>query len=154
MKLALLFAFGLSALALTSARAETVAPFQCVNPVAIDGDTIACGSQRPKLHIRLVGVDAPEMPGHCRPGRICVAGNPYQSKAYLQGALNLGPVWVYPITRDRFSRIVARVVTADGANVSCTMLEGNQAFPKIEWDTRRGARQDCPTEFLVSTAAD
>ncbi|MGC1270186.1 MAG: hypothetical protein WA842_06275 [Croceibacterium sp.] len=34
-----------------------------------DGDTIRCGDER----IRLLGIDAPEMGGRCREGRVCVA---------------------------------------------------------------------------------
>lgn len=47
--------------------------------IAIDGETLRCGKER----IRLLGIDAPETPGHCRRGRKCVEGDPYASKAAL-----------------------------------------------------------------------
>lgn len=34
--------------------------------VAIDGDTLRCGRER----IRLLGTDAPELPGHCQRGTL------------------------------------------------------------------------------------
>jgi endonuclease YncB( thermonuclease family) len=37
-----------------------------------DGDTIRCNGER----IRLLGIDTPELPGHCRKGRDCVSGDP------------------------------------------------------------------------------
>lgn len=43
-----------------------------------DGDTIRCGAER----IRLLGIDAPELPGHCRSGRACAPGDPYGSIAW------------------------------------------------------------------------
>ena len=45
-------------------------PTEADNPrmsYVIDGDTIHCGYTR----VRLAGIDAPEMPGHCQPGRAC-----------------------------------------------------------------------------------
>lgn len=41
--------------------------FLCHWPKVIDGDTIHCRYTR----VRLAGIDAPEMPGHCQPGRAC-----------------------------------------------------------------------------------
>ena len=45
-----------------AARAE---PIACQTTRVIDGDTFDCDGTR----IRMVGIDAPELPGHCRPGR-------------------------------------------------------------------------------------
>ena len=41
----------------------------CEAPIAVDGDTIKCGTERVKLRIRLLGIDAPELPGvvQCQP---------------------------------------------------------------------------------------
>src|ERR1700712_1173347 len=46
----------------------------------VDGDTLRCGNER----VRLLGIDAPELPGHCRIGRACAPGDPYASTASLQ----------------------------------------------------------------------
>lgn len=50
--------------------------------IAIDGDTLRCGAER----IRLLGIDAPEMPGHCHERRNCVPGDPIASKNALRNA--------------------------------------------------------------------
>ena len=54
--------------------------------IAIDGDTLRCGRER----IRLLGIAAPEMPGHCRRGRRCVEGDPVASRAALAAAIARG----------------------------------------------------------------
>ena len=54
--------------------------FVCAAPVAVDGDTLRCRDQG---RVRLIGIDAPELPGHCRAGRVCVAGDAAASKAHL-----------------------------------------------------------------------
>lgn len=51
---------------------ETGLGVGCVSPTVVDGDTLRCGSTR----IRLSSIDAPELPGHCRPGRECTPGDP------------------------------------------------------------------------------
>lgn len=48
-----------------------------------DGDTIRCNGER----VRLLGIDAPELPGHCRSGRDCAPGDRYASTAGLGDAL-------------------------------------------------------------------
>lgn len=53
---------------------------------AIDGDTFKIEHRR----YRLARIDAPEMPGHCRPGRHCVSGDPYAAKAALQRMIDQG----------------------------------------------------------------
>jgi endonuclease YncB( thermonuclease family) len=54
--------------------------FICVAPYVIDGDTIQC-SRGPR--VRIARIDAPEMPGHCRRGRNCAPGDPFEAKAAL-----------------------------------------------------------------------
>src|SRR3546814_10631339 len=81
---------------------------------ASDGDTIRCGSER----IRLLGIDAPEMPGHCRKGRQCAPGNPRAAKAGLARAISQAPIRIDWITVDRYGRTIA-VVYAGKVNVSC-----------------------------------
>lgn len=48
-----------------------------------DGDTIRCGDER----IRLLAIDAPELPSHCRTGRECAPGDPYASGTSLGAAM-------------------------------------------------------------------
>lgn len=52
----------------------------CSSVRVIDGDTFDCGG----IRIRMQGIDAPEMPGHCRPGRNCTVGDPWASTANLR----------------------------------------------------------------------
>jgi endonuclease YncB( thermonuclease family) len=53
---------------------------------ALDGDTFRVADRR----YRIAGIDAPELPGHCRVGRHCVAGDPYAAKSALQFYLEQG----------------------------------------------------------------
>lgn len=79
--------------------------------VAVDGDTLRCGKER----IRLLGIDAPEMPGHCRRGRRCVSGDPHASKLALRSMLN-GRATIKRRGRDRYGRTLARI-TVNGIDL-------------------------------------
>lgn len=98
-----------------------------VAPVAIDGDTIAAAGKR----VRLVGIDAPEMPGHCRAGRNCAPGDPVASKEALQAFLDMGSVHCerepgVPDT-DFYGRQLRRCF-ANGHDLSELMLEAGMAI--------------------------
>ena len=61
------------------------------NAGAIDGDTFAVGQTHYRLTFDETSYpDAPELPGHCRVGRACAPGDPFQAKALLQSMLNDG----------------------------------------------------------------
>lgn len=100
---------------------EPGVPIACANPYIIDGDTLDCAGSR----IRLQGIDAPEMPGHCRPGRDCTPGDPYAAKAHLK-SLSRGIVRCTPVDTDIYGRIVARCAGAQG-DLSCAMIEAGFA---------------------------
>jgi micrococcal nuclease len=102
----------------------------CESPRAIDGDTIACANL--PQNVRLLGIDAPEMPGHCRRGRVCTPGDPFAAKAVLSRLLVSGEVLVRPGGHDRYGRILARV-TAGGADASCRMMAAGAAVPRYGW---------------------
>lgn len=93
----------------------------CAHPRIIDGDTLECGGTR----IRLAGIDAPEMPGHCRKGRDCVAGNPHEAKDALR-VLASGGISCTPQGTDTYGRTIARC-TASGRDLSCAMVKGGHA---------------------------
>lgn len=96
---------------------------------AIDGDTLDCDGER----IRLNGIDAPEMPGHCRRGRQCVPGDPIASRDHLQRAVDRGNIEIERIKQDRYGRTVAQV-TADGYDLSCIQIgDGNGVYVE-RWD--------------------
>lgn len=106
--------------------------------VAVDGDTLRCGAER----VRLVGIDAPEMPGHCRPGRVCVAGDPSASKASLARLLTTGPVAITRLGTDHYGRTLAQV-TAGGVDVGCAQLKAGQAVYVAKWDKGGRVKEAC-----------
>lgn len=56
--------------------------------MVLDGVTFKCDGKS----IRMVGIDAPELPGHCRPGRQCAPGDPYASTEDLRELIANGAV--------------------------------------------------------------
>lgn len=105
--------------------------------VAIDGDTLRCGSTR----IRLLGVDAAELPGHCRAGRDCAPGDPFAQQEAL-ARFATGPLTVSPVTTDRYGRTVASVTNASGQNASCAALAAGATY-KPQWDSRSKIQVTC-----------
>ena len=96
----------------------------CEAPRAIDGDTIRCANL--PTSVRLIGIDAPELPGHCRKGRICTPGDGFAAQRTL-AALMRGTVLVLPSpSHDRYGRILARLVVA-GVDLNCAMIGAGQA---------------------------
>ncbi len=97
--------------------------FQCSSPRVLDGDTLDCGAQR----IRLQGIDAPELPGHCRPGRDCTPGDPYASTANLGRLVNGKTMECRKIDTDVYGRTVARCSVGE-IDLSCAQIEGGYAI--------------------------
>jgi micrococcal nuclease len=105
--------------------------FVCEAPRAIDGDTIACTNS--PVRIRLLGIDAPELPGHCQKPRVCTPGDGEASTRALAQLLAGGVVWVRPEAFDRFGRILARSTVDIGAaktDLSCAMIDAHAAVPR------------------------
>ncbi len=107
---------------------------------ATDGDSIRCGAER----IRLLAIDAPEMPGHCRQGRACAPGDPFRSKASLVAAMKLGPITVSRISRDRYGRTLA-IVHAGSINLNCWQLTRRHATYRARWDNGARVASTCPS---------
>lgn len=110
-----------------------------------DGDTIRCGNER----IRLIGINAPEMPGHCRRNMDCPPGDPIASKqalrAFMQGKrLTIRRFYTAKgkLVTDRYGRTLA-VVYANGANVACHQLRHGQVRYRKDWDRRGVIRREC-----------
>lgn len=106
----------------TSAAAEAGA-FTCSMVEVIDGDTFACDSTR----IRLQGIDAPELPGHCRRGRTCAPGDPYASTESLRRLMASKDVRCTKTDTDTYGRTVARC-EAGGVDLSCAQIQGDFAI--------------------------
>ena len=97
----------------------------CISPTVVDGDTLRCGSTR----IRLSAIDAPELPGHCRPGRDCTPGDPYVSASNLRSLVSGQAVECRQVDTDHYGRVVARC-SAQGRDLSCTQVEGGFAVKR------------------------
>lgn len=119
----------------------------CPAPYVVDGDTIRCGSER----VRLLGIDAPELPGHCARNRICVAGDPFDSTNSLRQAVRSGPVRYMTVKRDRYGRAVA-VVTAGALNLSCWQVQQAHAQYIGKWDDGGLIARACRRSRFGSTA--
>ena len=104
-----------------------------------DGDTIRCGDER----IRLLGIDAPEKPGHCRRGRQCAPGDPFASTGSLQKAFGNGPLSIIRLGQDHYGRTLA-LVRAGETDLSCHQLAGGQAIYVERWDDERAVARTCP----------
>lgn len=104
---------------------------------AVDGDTLRCGRER----IRLLAIDAPEMPGHCRAGRRCAPGDPEASKANLQAMLD-GSLRIDRVGKDRYGRTLG-VVWVGKVNLSCAQLAAGHAVYVKAWDNGRRIERGC-----------
>lgn len=105
---------------------------------AIDGDTLACGSER----IRLQAIDAPERPGSCRKGRTCAPGDYAASKAALARLIAGKRVVIVRSGSAAWGRTQANVYV-DGRNVACAMLAGGWAVYVPQYDRGRVVRKEC-----------
>jgi len=110
--------------------------FACVAPVAVDGDTLRC---RDWGLVRLLAIDAPELPGHCRPGRACTPGDGAAARRAL-GAMIAGRVVTCRFGgRDHYGRILARCSVDGLGDLSCAMVARGYAVVRY---SRLGP---CPT---------
>jgi micrococcal nuclease len=95
----------------------------CVAAIAIDGDTLRCADGS---RIRLAGIDAPELPGHCRIGRACAPGDSEASRAALARLVSGEALRCRPVGRS-YRRVVAWC-EAGRVDLSCAMIEGGWAI--------------------------
>lgn len=107
-----------------------------------DGDTIRCNGER----IRLLGIDAPELPGHCKGNRHCAPGDPFASTDNLSGAM-AGALRIERIGEDRYGRTLA-MVTGSKGDLSCWQLQNGQAIYKAKWDDGFRVARSCPSSAL------
>lgn len=103
-----------------------------------DGDTLNCGGRR----IRLIGIDAPELPGHCRVGRNCVKGDPFAASEALRRLIQVSNLQIVVLGRDKYDRELANVY-ANSRNVACDLIAGGYAVYKPNWDNGNTVREDC-----------
>ena len=124
----------------------------CTAPRAVDGDTIRCANL--PAAVRLLGIDAPELPGHCRRGRTCAPGDPVASRAALASLIASGPVTVEIVGRDRYRRhlgvvrvhaAMANPITGQVAtvNLSCAQIATGNAIYVRAWDNGHRIAREC-----------
>lgn len=109
-----------------------------------DGDTIRCNGER----IRLLGIDTPELPGHCREGRACVEGDPYAATQSLADAL-VGMIRINRAGEDRYGRTLA-TLSSDKGDLSCWQLQHGQAVYKAKWDDGKRVARTCPKAAMMA----
>jgi micrococcal nuclease len=112
------------------------------NCVAIDGDTLVCRVGLDRIHLRLNGIDAPELPGHCHGNRHCAPGDPYAAKANLARLIVGKTVTWIDLGRDRYGRTIAQA-SAGGVDLQCAQLRGGLAIYKPKWDNGRTTARLC-----------
>lgn len=115
--------------------------------VAIDGDTLRCGAER----IRLIGIDAPELPGHCAQGRECAPGDPIAAQESL-AALAKGSAEVERDGIDDYGRTLARV-RVNGTELSCAQLKKGHAVYRSEWDPYGSVTVACGLQVVEQEVA-
>lgn len=114
---------------------------QCL---AVDGDTLTCHKQGAvRTHVRLNGIDAPELPGHCHAPRVCAPGDPFASKSNLRKLVLGHKVTWRSLGRDKYGRTIA-APRAAGVDLSCAQLAGGFAIYKPKWDNRKTTAKHCP----------
>lgn len=122
--------------------AAASAPVVYAEPIngceATDGDTLRCGSER----VRLLAIDAPELPGHCREGRVCAPGDPYASTSSLADAMT-GQLTIARVGQDHYGRTLALVAGSKG-DLSCWQLARGQGIYKSAWDNGLRVARACP----------
>jgi micrococcal nuclease len=102
--------------------------FACAVSWIIDGDTFICRDGR---HIRLAGIDAPKLAGHCAAGRHCAPGN---AKASLHSLIALAKgreASCEPLGRS-YDRVLA-FCSVGGADLSCAQLRAGQAIRRYSF---------------------
>lgn len=104
-----------------------------------DGDTIRCG----KTRVRMIEIDAPEMPGHCRKGRVCAVGDPFAAKANLVALLAGKPVKIVRYGEDAYRRTLGDV-RVNGKSMSCAQIIGHFADRQLKWKDYGVTTHECP----------
>lgn len=102
------------------------AVFACASPAAIDGDTLRCAGIG---RVRLIGIDAPELAGHCRQGRACTPGDGPAARRALRSLIAGQRVICAQQARDRYGRVLA-LCNAAGRDLSCAMIARGHAVAR------------------------
>lgn len=104
--------------------ATAAGSFVCEQPSHHDGDNLRCANMPGAM--RLQGIDAPEMPGACRPGRRCVAGDPFAARDHLRSLTRGKTLQCRQEDTDSYGRAIV-VCMAGAVNINCAMIESGHA---------------------------
>lgn len=104
----------------------------------VDGDTLRCGAES----VRLIGIDAPELPGHCARYRRCAPGDGRASKAALIRAIAGRTVRLVRFGEDHYGRTLA-LAYAGPVNLACAQLAQSQAIYVAKWDAGGRVAREC-----------
>jgi uncharacterized membrane protein YsdA (DUF1294 family)/endonuclease YncB( thermonuclease family) len=107
--------------------AAAAGSFACENPRHHDGDNLRCSNVPGAM--RLQGIDAPEMPGACRPGRMCVDGDPFAARDHLRSLTRGTTLQCVQEETDSYGRAIVNC-TAGRVNISCAMIESGHAVAR------------------------
>lgn len=105
----------------------------------IDGDTLAVQAriwlgQDVDIHVRLIGIDAPELKGRCAAERDAAI----KARETLARLVGDGDVTLSDVRYDKFGgRVLAHVATADGADLASALV-ARQLARRYEGKTRTG----------------
>ena len=127
--------------------AKPIASSTLMRCTAVDGDTLRCGQMR----VRLSGVDAAELPGHCRAGRDCAPGDPLTHQSALERFVR-SPVLVTPLKIDRYGRTVALVTDGRERNASCAAIAAGARYV-MKWDEGLHVATACIKQIRFQTSA-
>lgn len=120
----------LSATAGAPRAAETLpgpVPAELVS--VVDGDTIAVRAhiwlgQELAIHVRLAGIDTPELKGECESERARARA----ARDYLERLIAGGPLTLVQIRYEKYAgRVMAHVTASDGADLSARMIASGHA---------------------------
>ncbi|WP_310498026.1 DUF1294 domain-containing protein [Sandarakinorhabdus sp.] len=125
------------------------AAFACASPSHHDGDNIRCSNMPGAM--RLEGIDAPEMPGACRPGRDCTPGDPYAARDHLRGLTAGRNVECVQHDTDTYGRAIV-TCSADGRDISCAMIADGYAVARYAALDCGGGNNRAETEVAASEA--
>ncbi|QTH21714.1 thermonuclease family protein [Rhizorhabdus wittichii] len=79
--------------------------------------------------MRLYAIDAPEMPGACRPERQCTPGAPFAARDHLRALTAGKTVACRQIDLDRYGRKVVQCFV-DDIDLSCAMVRTDFAIER------------------------
>jgi endonuclease YncB( thermonuclease family) len=123
-----------------------IALLLCASAHVIDGDTIGCANQ--PVHIRLLGIDAPDKASSapCRGhygDHVCDDAKAAAATASMQHILPVGTVKLNPVTHDRYGRLVAQAFVGR-RDLQCYQLRVHAARYLPKYDNRGRIAKRCP----------